>query len=127
MPNYMTPADELASTAALLFGIERRDLLGYSRSAPVVRARQALAWALRSNGWSLEAIGDFIRRHHSTVMEEIKLAERRAGQSEQYANMLAVLAGRKIPPLGDWLKRIEALEYEVAELRRLIEEERHVG
>lgn len=104
--------DQLIDTTAWLWGIPRPLLLSRSRAARVVEARQALSWALRQGGWSLEEIGDLLDRHHTTIMDQVEIAERRAKQNARYQERLHVLAA---PPI-DWRARCMELEQKVTEL-----------
>ena len=110
----MTP-DTLADTAAFLFGVERGAIFSHSRVARIAEARMALAWALRQAGWSLESIGGYLRRDHTTIIYSLETIERRARQNKRLAECLDVLKQPIAAPL-DWIARIEALERRVAEL-----------
>jgi chromosomal replication initiation ATPase DnaA len=87
----MQTADQLSDTTARLFGVSRADLIGTNRTARVAQARHALAWALRRNDWSLEAIGDYLRRDHTTIIYALARIERDAARDPRLAERLAVL------------------------------------
>lgn len=116
----MTP-DQLVDNAAFAFGVDRRAIFGDSRVAEIVKARHAVAWALRQEDWSLESIGAFLRRDHTTIIHAIKATEHRRKRNPRFAERLSIVAApHKQPPI-DWCQRITALEQRVAELERLLE------
>lgn len=64
-------------------GVSVDDLLGPSREAWLVEARQGLMWVLRHRlGLSYPEIGRAVRRDHTTAMHGVKAEERRRVQSE---------------------------------------------
>lgn len=52
------------------------DIVGPSRVAFHVRPRWALMLAMRESGMSLPGIGRHLNRHHTTVMDGIRQAQR---------------------------------------------------
>ena len=108
-------ADEITDATTFLFGVDRRDLLGRTRTARCVEARQALAWALRQNQWTFDAIGDYLGKDHTTIMHGLRAIERKARRSPRLAEKLDALRRPVQPPL-DWAARIEQLERRVAAL-----------
>lgn len=117
----MTP-DQLADTAAFAFGVNKGAIFGTTRTARVVEARQALAWALRQQEWSLKSIGAFLRRDHTTIMYALEAVERLRTRNARFAERLAILAQPSAPPPVDWAERITALEQRVAQLEQLLAE-----
>lgn len=62
-------------------------LLGQSREAWIVEARQGLMWVLRKRlGLSYPEIGRVMKRDHATVMHGVKAEERRRAESETPAS-----------------------------------------
>jgi chromosomal replication initiator protein len=110
----MTP-DQITDATTFLFGVDRGDLLGRTRTARCVEARQALAWALRQNHWSLESIGDYLGKDHTTIIHGLRAIERKARHSPRLTEKLEALRRPIQPPL-DWAARIEQLERRVADL-----------
>jgi hypothetical protein len=115
--------DQLVDATAFMFNVNRKELMGNSRVSRIAEARQALAWALRQNNWSLESIGAFLHRDHTTIIYAIKVARRKAAQSARFAERLSVLTGPAIDPPIDWQARVTALEARVAELEALLRKE----
>lgn len=113
--------EQLVSATSFMFGVDRSDLFGSNRTARVAEARQALAWALRQANWSLESIGDFLHRDHTTIIYAIKVTERRAERSTRFAERLAVLT-RPVEEPVEWKARVLALEARVTELEALLHE-----
>lgn len=112
----MSTPDQLADTTALLFGVKRTEIFSTSRVARVTEARMALAWALRQNDWSLEAIGAFLRRDHTTIIHALATIERKARQSARLAERLRALDASPVAPPIDWQARVTELEKRVAVL-----------
>ncbi len=112
-------SDQLITTTAWLLGIERTAILSRNRSRHVVEARQALAWSLRESGWSLESIGAFLDRDHTTIIHALKAVERKARRSPRLAERLKVLSPA-VEPAIDWQARAMALEARVAQLEALV-------
>ena len=86
--------EELIDAAARLFDVSRQELIGSSRTREVVIARQAAAWALhkRYPELSLTRIGQLLGgRHHTTIIDAVTRAERRARSDRDYARMLEAL------------------------------------
>lgn len=63
-----TRAYDVADQIATVYGLTRAELLGKCRDAIHVEARVALYRKLREARWSYPMIGDFVGRHHTTIM-----------------------------------------------------------
>lgn len=111
----MTP-DQLAATAAYMFGVPRAAIFGRSRLAKVAEARMALAWALRQDQWSLESIGDYLHRDHTTIIYAVRTIEHKRQRSPRLAEKLTALTAETVMPQAALQIRLEALEIEVARL-----------
>jgi chromosomal replication initiation ATPase DnaA len=111
--------EHLVSATSFMFGVDRADLFGSNRTARVAEARQVLAWALRRANWSLESIGDFLHRDHTTIIYAVKVIERKAARSARFAERLAALTQPAEAPV-DWQARVLALEARVTELETLL-------
>lgn len=114
-------AEQLTTATAQLFGVKRADLFSHNRTARVAQARQALAWALRKHDWSLEAIGAYLRRDHTTIIYAVAAMDRRATHQPRLAEKLAALTAVYTAPI-DWPARVADLERRVAELEKLLSE-----
>lgn len=84
-------AESAIATAARVFGVSAAQICGRSREQRTVAARQAVAYALRWNGWGVEAAGAAIGRHHTTITYAAAQAEQRAVQDPHYAGQLVEL------------------------------------
>src|SRR5260221_12112235 len=100
----VTP-DQLADTTAFLFGVKRADIFSSSRVTRVAEARMALAWALRQNNWSLESIGAFLRRDHTTIIYALATIERKSARDKRLAERMAVLDASPMQPPPHWQAR----------------------
>jgi chromosomal replication initiation ATPase DnaA len=114
-------AEQIVSATSFMFGVDRSELLGSGRTARVSEARHALAWALRQANWSLESIGDFLHRDHTTIIYAVRVIERKAERSARFAERLAVLTQPVEEPVN-WKARVLALEARVAELEAMLRE-----
>lgn len=115
-------ADQLTDTAALLFGVSRADLFSTSRVIRIAEARMALAWALRKQEWSLEAIGAYLKRDHTTIIYAIARIERRAELNPRLAEKLKALEQQAPAPPVDWQARMDLLEQRLAAVEALLQE-----
>ena len=61
-------AEEVVGIASRRFDVTASAIVGKTRAAKVVLARQASQWALRRLGLTIERIGKVFRRDHSTVL-----------------------------------------------------------
>lgn len=61
-------AKEIITAAGKAYGIGYKDMIGKTRNANFVRARAAVAFALRARGMSYPQIGRCLHRDHSTVI-----------------------------------------------------------
>lgn len=113
-------AEQLTTATMQLFGVKRADLFSDNRTIRIAEARQALAWALRQHDWSLESIGDFLHRDHTTIIYAVKTIERRAAYRPRLAERLAALARTPTEPTIDRPARVAALEARVTELEALL-------
>jgi chromosomal replication initiator protein len=116
-------AERITAATMHVFGITRADLLGTSRVNRITEARQALAYALRMDGWSLEAIGELLGgRDHTTIIYSLGAAERRKARDVRYAERLQVLASALQSPQAHPLcvcgcgERLARLEERLARL-----------
>ncbi len=112
-------SDQLITTTAWLFNVDKGLLMGDCRVARVAEARQALAWALRQAGWSLESIGDFLHRDHTTIIYAVKVIDRRRQHDQRLAERLTALVVDSGAPI-DWKARVVQLEARVGELEALL-------
>jgi chromosomal replication initiation ATPase DnaA len=87
-------AETVLRRAEATFGVPAAEIQSRSRETRAVRARQAVAYALRWHGWGVEAVGVALDRDHSTVSYAAGQAERRAVRDPRYALQLAELLGR---------------------------------
>lgn len=114
-------AEQLVAATSFMFGVDRAELFGRNRTARATEARHALAWALRQANWSLESIGDFLHRDHTTIIYAVKVVERKAERSARFAERLAALIQPVEDPMS-WKARVLALEARVTELEALLRE-----
>ncbi|GGG77673.1 hypothetical protein GCM10011415_28230 [Salipiger pallidus] len=85
-PEPPDPRDDIVAVVAAHHGVSLEDMRSHSRKPALVRARHEAFWAMRQAGFSGESIGEFMRRHFSTVMYgAAREAERRAGQEGEAA------------------------------------------
>lgn len=117
----MTP-DQLTDTTAFLFNVSRTDLFGSSRVARIAEARQVLAWALRQSNWSLESIGAYLHRDHTTIIYALKNVERRAQHNLRFAERLKVLSEQYVESPTSVATQVKVLDRRVAELEAQIEQ-----
>lgn len=126
----MTHTQSIVTVAARLFGVTEADITGQSRVVRIVEARQALAWTLREEHWSLESIGLLLGgRDHTTIIYSIERASRKKTQNTRFAERLAVLAEAVRPdqayPLADCgcscAARLAELESRLARLEATIQ------
>ena len=75
------------------------DLRGSSRTRRVNAWRAAVIVVLRGDHWTLQAIGRALKRHHSTIIYHLRIAEMIAkfehGCSPKAASLVAALAARE--------------------------------
>jgi hypothetical protein len=70
--------------------VPRAELLGRRRLTRLVPGRQACYVALWES-YSLEEIGELFGRHHTTILDGVRAAERRADADPAYAAQIAAL------------------------------------
>lgn len=107
------PVGRLSQIAEALTGQAPGSIAGKSRVRPVVRARQAVCWAIRGHygeNWSYPMIGRALGgRDHSTVIHAIRSAEIFRARDPDYAalcDLLLVHAASSAPLL---IQRARAL------------------
>jgi len=77
MPEPMTyqytisAARRIAQAALVPHGMTWTEAMGPSRALPYTAARAAVYKALRKHGWSLQKIGIFCNRDHTTIMNAL--------------------------------------------------------
>lgn len=123
----MTP-EELLIITADVFAVQRSAIMGDSRIARIAQARHAFAWGLRKQGWSLEEIGAYLGRDHTSIIYGLARIEQRAPaqlavlkerimeQSSQLAPADMVVANRELRT------RVEELERLIDRYRKDLEE-----
>lgn len=87
-------AETLLARAATLFGVTPAAIVGTNRSRQAVAARQAIAYTLRQQDWTVVAIGRLLGRDHTTICYASRAAEQRAVASPAYALNLLELSQR---------------------------------
>jgi chromosomal replication initiator protein len=82
-----TPVEEIQERVSTSFGISRAELVGSTRAATPLRARQVAIYLTRElTDLSLPQIGRLSGgRDHSTVLNSIRRAEARFGEDEEFA------------------------------------------
>lgn len=63
------------------FGVCADELKSSTRKANVSTPRKVLMYLLRQQGWTLEAIGALLGRHHSTVLYGVRDIQQRVNDS----------------------------------------------
>jgi chromosomal replication initiator protein len=83
-----TPVEEIQRRVSSAFGISRAELVGSTRSAMPLRARQVAIYLTRElTDLSLPQIGRLYGgRDHSTILNSIRRAEARVGEDKALAN-----------------------------------------
>lgn len=106
------------AAAARIFNVEESEITGASRLPHIVAARQALAYVLRREHWSLKAIGVVLcGRSHTTVISAVETAERRLITDANFAVRVQALAAAIRPQQGCCCAaKIAELEKRIAEL-----------
>lgn len=112
--------EHIVTATSFMFGVDKADLFSSNRTFRVAEARQALAWALRQNNWTLESIGDFLHRDHTTIIYAIKVVERKAERNARFAERLAALTQSVVEEPVNWNARVLELEARVAHLETLL-------
>jgi chromosomal replication initiation ATPase DnaA len=69
------PARTIAVEIASRHGVRVQDMLGRSRQRHLVAPRTDLYVALRAQGWSYPAIGEFVGRHYTTIIYAVSRQE----------------------------------------------------
>ena len=83
---------DILTKASTLFDVQILQIVGARRVQRYCRARNAVAYALRERGWSLQEIGAVLgARHHTTVMNSLDQAEDLARHNADYAAQIAAL------------------------------------
>jgi len=68
---------DIVHLVAMKHNVTDADIRGYTRVRKVAWARQEAYWTLRNRGMKLQAIGDYFKRDHTTVMTGISRHEER--------------------------------------------------
>lgn len=96
-PNRRLP--EIIAALASCSNVTLADIRGPSQLRRVTAWRAAVIVILRSDRWTVQAIGRTLNRHHSTVLYHTQLANRRARfqstVSHEVAALAAALAARE--------------------------------
>jgi chromosomal replication initiator protein len=93
--NERTPVEEIQQRVSAAFGVSRAELVGSTRAATPVSARQVAIYLTREmTDLSLPQIGRLYGgRDHSTVLSSIRRAEARCGEDMALAAQVAELRG----------------------------------
>ena len=75
-----------------LFAVPPADLLSRKRDGGMTEARFALYKALHLRGLSYSAIGAFLRRHHTSVMHGVRIANKLMRDQPAYAERVQRVA-----------------------------------
>lgn len=69
-----TGPDKIVDAVAKVLSVSREDILGSRHTKDAARARHICAYCLRTfTGMTLQEVGEFLNRHHSTVHDSVKL------------------------------------------------------
>lgn len=66
---------DITNLCAELFDVPVEDLISAKRQRRISEARFALYAALRLRGWSYPRIGNFVGRHHTSILHGIRKAD----------------------------------------------------
>lgn len=73
-------------------GVDEQHLIGPKRARKLVEARQTIAWILhRKLGYTLKAVGEFLSRDHSTVMDGVHRFDRVPSRVAEAAYILKLM------------------------------------
>jgi chromosomal replication initiator protein len=92
-PSQATPVEQIQQRVSSAFGVSRAELVGSTRAATPLRARQVAIYLTRElTDLSLPQIGRLYGgRDHSTVLNSIKRIEARFGEDEAFATRVGEL------------------------------------
>ena len=77
---------DILNRASETFGITEGEITGNRRTGRISEARQAVCYAARRRGYSLQEIGAALgRRHHTSIMYNVERAESHARADAGYA------------------------------------------
>jgi len=82
----------MVKLCADLFAVPPADLLTRKRDGGMTEARFALYKALHMRGLSYSAIGRYLRRHHTSVMHGVRIADKLMGDQLAYAERVQRVA-----------------------------------
>ena len=77
------PAIAIANEIAARHGVNVRKMRGPSRERHLVAARIDLYLALRAQDWGYKAIGEFVGRHHTTIVKLLNKHQERADKANE--------------------------------------------
>ena len=81
LPEILNKMGQIVVQVSVLYGVSRADILGTSRLRHIIRARQHGYALSRQSSHSFNAIGDYFKRDHSTIINGIKTHEKRVAAS----------------------------------------------
>lgn len=77
--------------ASVVTGYKVDVLRGPSRDPAVCRARFAVMYAMRAHGLSLPAIGNVLRRHHTTILSGLRRGDTLAVRDDGFLTLVEAL------------------------------------
>lgn len=77
---------EILERIAVDFGATAHEILGGRRHRNLVAARMCVAYELREKGYTLQQIGRWLKRDHSTVLYGIRKVDRMLSQAKAVAS-----------------------------------------
>lgn len=81
LPEILNKMGQIVVQVSVLYGVSKADIMGTSRLRHIINARQHGYALSRQSGRSFNAIGDYFKRDHSTIINGIKAHEKRVAAS----------------------------------------------
>jgi Bacterial dnaA protein helix-turn-helix len=91
--HYHTPAREALRAVSTRTGVPLADILGRNRRPPIAAARHEAIWRVRLvTGWSLQRLGRFFKRDHTTVLHSVREMEKRSAHDPELRACMTALS-----------------------------------
>lgn len=111
-------------TVCDVYAVERKHVMSNSKDRRVTRARQCLAWLLRTVAdMSQEEIGKHLDRDHTTVLHAVRVVEAWEGDLLDHRRAARNLMAARMPrggPAKTLEERLQELENRVSYLEALV-------